>query len=84
MTRVCAWCQAELGEKCPHCGSEKLPELLGSIGAGRPAMYWCGRCRHLFRHGQGGVTHAICGRCRAQQLELAGIREGQNENFHAS
>jgi hypothetical protein len=85
LTRACAWCDAELGEKCPLCGEEAtpLPNCL------MPPGDWFA-CKNLrcevirFVRGAGGVTHGICDACSAlekktpqmpqtpQQLEASG------------
>jgi hypothetical protein len=64
LTRACAWCDAELGEKCPLCGEEAtaLPNCL------MPPGDWFA-CKNLrcevirFVRGAGGVTHGICDGC---------------------
>jgi hypothetical protein len=65
MTRICAWCQADLGERCPKCHSLKVvtgPSLI----EGEPARAECRACGHNFRRGEGGETHSVCEGCRAK------------------
>jgi hypothetical protein len=65
MTRTCAWCQTDLGERCPRCHSLKVtaePVLVGD----QPARAECGACGHRFRRGEGGETHGCCEPCRAK------------------
>jgi hypothetical protein len=68
LTRACAWCDAELGEKCPLCGEEAtpLPNCL------MPPGDWFA-CKNLrcevirFVRGAGGVTHGICDGCLSEE-----------------
>lgn len=56
MTRVCAWCKTEQGEKCPKCG--------GSVSFLR-GVFYCVADRLRFRKGDGGETHGVCSECLA-------------------
>ena len=60
MTRRCAWCGANLGEKCPRCGSVHVSDISQQDAAGK---FLCS-CGHEFERGEGGTTHGICGDCR--------------------
>jgi hypothetical protein len=64
VTRACAWCGAEMGEKCNQCGGELVKHV--TVGA---VLWFCGNRavahgRRFFLKGDGGVTHTICDVCR--------------------
>jgi len=61
MTRRCAWCRKQMGEKCPKCGSDRCAEI--AKVRGKTPVYGCDECRFVFREGQGGITHGMCDSC---------------------
>lgn len=64
MTRICAWCRAIVGEKCPLCGEEaRLMENVNSYVCQNMACEITG-----FYPGMGGETDTICDECQAKQL----------------
>lgn len=62
MTRICCWCGAVLGEKCSQCGVLLTSEVETLREMGTTLHCSCG---HSFKVGEGGVTHGICGPCKA-------------------
>jgi ribosomal protein L37AE/L43A len=63
MTRLCGWCQTELGEKCPECNSTNLHRLGEN-------HFKCADCHHPFAKGEGGITHTICPKCDEKQRQI--------------
>ena len=71
MKIVCAWCQADLGEKCPECSSTNVSETVLSRDAARIlgfATRSCGDCGLVFVQGEGGVSSTVCGNCRKEKF----------------
>lgn len=67
MTRICAWCKTNLGERCPRCSSLKVTVEAALIDD-EPARAICGACGNHFRRGDGGETHGCCEGCRAKAM----------------
>lgn len=80
MRRVCMDCRTELGEKCPHCGSEVLqPIARRVVGAVLHAFLhcsfsglfdgWvkCSACQLEFTLGGGGETTGLCNPCKVRR-----------------
>lgn len=65
MTRVCAYCQAVIGEKCGQCGSL---DVLLRMGLVKP--FWtCFACGQRWFEGQEPVTSGICVACYPKALQ---------------
>lgn len=68
MTILCATCGAVIAERCPHCRTRKLSELMGNMGT--KVTYWCNECHKFFGAGQGGGKKELCAACTPQQQNL--------------
>jgi len=70
MIRVCAWCDAVIGEKCGQCG-EEAAEIASEPGAAQKLRqrFRCQSkaCGFEFERDPQKVTHGICPRCVAKK-----------------
>lgn len=68
MTRICSWCNKELGEKCPVCGSPAVALEWPALPDRDVGIFVCAgdnpKCANkLFERGLGGTTDGICEEC---------------------
>lgn len=60
----CAWCKAEVGEKCPNCGWPAAGLVEPENPPGPENHFVCHHCAHVFLPGDGGTSATICDPCR--------------------
>jgi hypothetical protein len=72
MMRVCAWCDAVLGEKCERCGAEAR-EVAGKGSFEGAQLFRCVNpvCEFQFERHPAKVTHTICMGCVAKKKREA-------------
>jgi len=59
----CAWCKAEVGEKCPNCGFPTAGLVDPRKIEDRENQFVCHHCGHTFTRGEGGTSSTICLPC---------------------
>ena len=83
MKIVCAWCKAEMGEKCPKCvdgpplkpvtdGDPMFYADLNPTSKELPVskgLFFCNTCNFAFSEGYGGTTHGMCEGCLAEKMK---------------
>ncbi len=62
----CAWCERNLGEKCPACGSHNVRQRTG--GKSFFTHFACDDCDERFLAGEGGVSSTVCDDCREKEF----------------
>lgn len=74
MTRVCCYCQAEMGEKCGKCGSLDVRTWFSLLWA-EIDIWICQGCSHFWVGGADGKTDGICPPCYEREVAALGPRE---------